>query len=484
MILVRLLLLPWWATPTRARWWIGGVLALIVLFFLGALGFAQASLQHNAFGVLITFNLVVWVALLPNAMVLARDARALRLPALERDAVLCLLVHALLLVVVPAFLIKVAGLSAVQTLLAIGICAALAMAYACLPAYFSIAIVFVFLLTKSSTHVFVAEVPHTAFTLWAGLVLLVLLLALAWGWRRALRGGYAANSMHAPMIFKFRMNAWKSLQAGNSERLRQRADWMRPQADLRRCGPAHRPLSLRVALGGLFLPQHWGSRLRNWTWIALWSSWVVLILCLQAWAQHPQHLGAMLRRIGLLAMLGWGVGFGATMVAVIGLLRLGRMWQNVNAELPLLALLPAMNRRGDLLQAMLLPMLRAQGLLLALSLVCVFALHLHPEALAFIVLAQCGAIAYFVAFALLIAGGRLPSRWIVFALAIVAFALINVSLFVPTLGDASMIGLPQGSLAEWLTGTWMALGLVLAWLGHRGWVGLRERPHPYLPSSL
>lgn len=484
MNIARLLLLPWWATPRRAAWWIGGILALIALAGIIAFGTGRATPDHDGFGVLVSFNVVVAVALLPNLMVLARDARALRLPALEHETVMSLIVYAVLLIVVPGMLISVPGLSAVQTVLAVGLCAALALAYACLPAYFSIFLVFGWIaINSSSKQLFIATAAKHAFTLWASFGLSVLVIALVWSWRRTVHGALAASSMQAPMVLKFRISAWDSLRTSSSALEHQRMDWLRPQPDLRRCGPNDRVRSLRIALGGLFLPQRWQSRVRNWLWIVLWSSIFVVMLGFQAWERHPQHLWAALSRVILFGILVWGIGFGSTLVALVALLRLRRLWQSPSAELPLLALLPGLSQPQDLARAMLIPPLFAQGVLLALSLTCALALHLHLEALAFTVITQAGAIGFFVAFALSIAAGRLPARWVVYAMTIVALVLANMSLFIPALSDASAIQVFANSLANWLIGGWVVLGIALAWLARRGWVCLHERPHPFLPSS-
>lgn len=483
MNLVRLLLLPWWATPRRARGWIGGILALIALIFLIAFVFGQMD-SDDSFGILVSFNVVAWVALLPNLMVLARNARALRLPAIERDAVRSLLVHALLLIVLPGMLVPITGLSAVQTTLAVALCAALAMAYASLPGYLALVIVFGWIFVNSiGKKLFVAVAARNAFTLWAACALAALLLAIVWSWRRVIRGNVATDMMQAPMILKFRMNAWSRSRAASIAQERQRPDWLRPQADLRHCSPENPPRSIRVALGGLFLPQRWQGHLRNWALLVLCGSFVVVVIGFQSWMRHPAHLGNVLWRIGLFATLAWGVGFGACLLAFLSVQRLFQLWQNVNGDLPLLALLPRVNGRPDLLRAILVPPLGSFGLLLVLSLACALALRLHAQGLAFVLLTQFGALGFFVAFALSILGGRFPPRWIAYLLGIAAFALVNVSLFAPAASDMTHGTIISGAFAPWLFGAWAGLALVLLWLGRRGWVGLHERPHPFLPNS-
>lgn len=479
----RLLLLPWWATSKTTRGLITALIGLLTLACVVAAMHVPRE-PHFLYGVCCVFNLVVWVLLMPNTMVLARDARMLRLPHLECDAVLSLIVYAIALVVMPGLAVTAPGLNTMQAILSLAIFAAAPMAYMCLPGYLSAFIIFGWLFSKHIEPAFAASIGQIDFTMWAVPMLLLLLLAIAWGWRRTVRGAIAAASYSAPMVLKLRTNAWKGQDKVDVAFIRQRPDWMRAQPDLSRCGPGYGQRSLRVAFGGLYLPQRWPSRLRTWGWAALWSSLFVVFDAVQVWSQHPQAGWELPWRAGLFSMLAWGVGFGATMVALVSLLRLTRIWQNVTGELSLLALLPGLRARRDLLRAMVLPPLHIQLALLALSLLCALALHLHTEALAFILVTQVGAFAFVVVFALLIAGGRLPKRWVIGALGCVAFVLLSASLFVPAMSDASTIKLPTGDAAMWLVCGWISLGAVLFWLGYRGWCGFVERPHPFLPNGI
>lgn len=479
----RLLLLPWWATPRTTRGLIGALIGLLTLACVVAAMHLPRE-PHFFYGVWCVFNLVVWVLLMPNTMVLARDARMLRLPLLERDAVLSLIVYAIALVVMPGLAVTAPGLNTMQTILSLAIFAAAPMAYMCLPGYLSASIIFGWLFFEHIKPAFATNVGQMDFTTWAVPTLLLLLLAITWGWRRTVRGAIASTSyFSAPLVLKLRMNVWKGHDKTDVAFIRQRPDWMRAQPDLSRCGPGYGQRSLRVAFGGLYLPQHWPSRLRTWSWAVLWSSLFVVFEAAQVWSQHPQAGWVLPWRVGLFSMLAWGVGFGATMVALVSLLRLSRIWQNVTGELSLLALLPELRARRDLLRAMVLPPLHIQLALLALSLLCALALHLHAEALAFILLTQVGAFAFVVVFALLIAGGSLPNRWVIGALGCAAFVLLSASLFVPAISDASTIQLPTGNAAMWLVCGWISLGVVLFWLGVRGWRGFAQRPHPFLPNS-
>jgi hypothetical protein len=348
-----------------------------------------------------------------------------------------------------------------------------------MPAYFSIVIVLAWMLFDRSDSGS-GSLFHLAFADWATPLLIAMVLAIAWSWRRTVRGAIAASSLHAPMMMKFRLSVWQNRDGTDSTLIRQQPGWLRARADLRQCGPRHPRESIRMVLGGLFMPQRWTSRLRIWAWIALWSGVFIAMSILQRWQQIHASNWAGLWHAGLLAMLAWSVGFGASMTALMALLRLGRLWQRVNADLSMLALLPGLDERRDLVGAALLPPLRGLAILLVISLACVLPMHLHAQALTFIVVTQLGVIAFVVAFTLLILGGKLPPLWVVVALGILGFVLLSISLFIPILGGKHLAG---GTFAIWLCAAWLALCAILAWLGWRGWHGFLRRPHPYMPNG-
>jgi hypothetical protein len=91
--------------------------------------------------------------------------------------------------------------------------------------------------------------------------------------------------------------------------------------------------------------------------------------------------------------------------------------------------------------------------------------------------------AMLVAFALITLGGvRIGGGW-QFALAIYGYLLINISvvLALPLFSDQPLIHDPDIAFAAAIA--WAALFAPLLRLAQRGWRGLRQRPHPFLPNA-
>jgi hypothetical protein len=318
-----------------------------------------------------------------------------------------------------------------------------------------------------------------------------LLLAIAWSWRRVLHNAVSASSYNAPMILKFRNNAWNNRSAGignngGSAMIRQRPNWMLSQPDLRRCGPEYPQHSLRLAMGGMFMPLTVTSRLRQCAFFVLPSLLFVAVMMLLSLQNHHGDGALSLWKAGGFAALVWGGGFGASMLAFACLMQLAMRWRSANAELPLLTLLPGLpaGERGKhaLLRAILIPALRWQLALWLVLLCCMIGLHLSKSSVVFLLLTPLGAMGFTIAFVLLIVGGKLPRPWASTALGIFGCVLINVSLFIPALNDTSTMRIGGGSLLELLAAAWIVLGSVLLWLGYRGWNGVVQRRHLFLPS--
>ena len=60
---------------------------------------------------------------------------------------------------------------------------------------------------------------------------------------------------------------------------------------------------------------------------------------------------------------------------------------------------------------------------------------------------------------------------------------INITIAVPLLHDDGPIVLGNVG-AGWLAAGWAAVTVALFWLGRRGWRGLQQRPHPFLPNGF
>lgn len=201
--------------------------------------------------------------------------------------------------------------------------------------------------------------------------------------------------------------------------------------------------------------------------------------------RHPVETWQGLWHDGALLTLIMVGAFGGMTLALVSLAQLWQRWSKVNAELPLLALLPGLGRnvKSHLLAASLRPPLRMQSLLLAFLLALALSLHLSIQTMMFVLLGQLGAAAFMAAFSLLIIGGCLPGRWSIGGVGLFGCILICISLFVPILSDPARITLGTLSLRTVLLAGWLVLSLILVRLARRGWHGLQQRPHPFLPTS-
>src|SRR6185312_6520291 len=307
----------------------------------------------------------------------------------------------------------------------------------------------------------------------AGALLLMIVLC----WHRLL---HVANPYESgwtqPMVMQFRFasrragwNPWTGFGGGihgvdSTQRIRRRPSWLQPVADLRDCGPGHPVRSLRIALGGLLMPLTMTAHLRQFAFVIVPSLLFVVLMTLQG--VHRHGVAALLTawHDGGLIMLIWFGAFGSMM----------------------LALLPGLDGsaqvKRDLLHAILLQPMRVLALLLLVLLMLTASLHLSARASLFVLLGQLGSIGFMVAFTLTIIGGRPLGPWATGALAIFGCILINVSLFVPTLSDPGQMKLGGGTLPDLFVVGWVVLAVALPWLGRRGWRGLMQRPHPFLPN--
>jgi hypothetical protein len=87
-----------------------------------------------------------------------------------------------------------------------------------------------------------------------------------------------------------------------------------------------------------------------------------------------------------------------------------------------------------------------------------------------------------VAFTLMIVGGRPLPAWGTGILCTLCFLQMSLALSWLLL-DRNAFERAHGIPAALLGVSWIAVLPVLAWLGRRGWHGLRQRPHPFLSNG-
>ncbi|MHB1273399.1 MAG: hypothetical protein ACYCZD_11650 [Rhodanobacter sp.] len=175
------------------------------------------------------------------------------------------------------------------------------------------------------------------------------------------------------------------------------------------------------------------------------------------------------------------------LVLVLGVVELLTLrWSRVNAELPMLGLLPGLGQTGEIKRMLLRTAIKRPAS--QLGVLCVVGLivaaHLHagrPVELAMLMIAL-ACLGYLVAMALSIFGGRPLPGFGKALLMIGMFVLLSLTVLLPMLWHdwAELFVVRAG---DTLGAAWFALALFLLWFGHRGWRGLRQRPHPFLPNG-
>ena len=493
MRLWRLLALPWCALSQTARGVVAMLAGITLLLALlgGVYGYHHTSdWSRRAADGMALLNAVAWAGLLSQTLLLARDAHRLRFPALEREVVISLGLYALLTMVLPALWVGLLDGHVLMSLMSAALGAGVGMAYAILPGYLSILITLTVLLWPGLG---LPGPTQPGFTVLAGACAVLLWLLITWRWHVVVRNEQAMQGNGAPTILKLRSNLLYGRMGfggvGNEARLiRQRPNWLQPGVNLRGSGPGNPQRSLRVALGGWAMPQTPVSHLRQGAFVLLSIGLVVLLLTLQMSTDDSHEAWQTLLRSEVINALTWYGALSGVLMAIIGASRLRHRWGKSNTELPLLALLPGLGDaaqvRRALLRASLLPCLAMQSLLLLASLSLASWSHLGVQGDLLLLLSQLGGMGLTFALALEVLGGvRLQVGWLT-ALVVSSYLwiVINIGIAVPPFHRGAPIVLGNVG-AGWLAAGWAAFTVALLWRGRRGWRGLQQRPHPFLPNG-
>jgi hypothetical protein len=442
-----------------------------------------------------------WILFVSKALSLAIDARQLRLPDIQRGIFAGLLLLALVTIALPAIVFGLCGGDGGMLAVLLALAALVGSAYMLLPR----ALVIVACISPSLLHSFWRQLrlpglhdPHLTRMAW--LVVSVLLMVLSRCWRRQLRlENPYSQGFTMPMALHFqygRMRARRNIHAGVADDAAQNRPWsilwrpgwlwLQPQPGMRRLGPDHPVNSLRMMLGGLFTPLSAIGWLQMLTGLLIVSVSMALGLTLlftsgqHSYPTNPLNEGAT-------ALVDWFGALCGLMITLMAISLLRHRWTRMNAELSLLALLPNLDRgralRHNLLLATLLPPLSCHAVLLLLMLAAALALHYSGTSMLFIALTQFLSAGTLVVSTLCLLGGRSMAVRGMQALLVTVCFLITISPLVPMLIGTNTHPWRTSDLALLSFGLlWLLLASVLYWLGHRGWRGLLQRPHPFLPT--
>lgn len=479
-----------WRSSHRSLRWLSAVVFVVCCTAALLIGWLEG--QHKGWMGAIAiygFGLVyLWAFFLSTTLLLAIDMRQLRVPGVQWQIVRGLLSYGLLSIGVPAGMAAVVGLPAWNVAVLLGVVGAGGLLFALMPRFVAVIVGLMPSLLMAIWRRFsLPGMDDPRFAHWALFVLLLLLVAVILRWRQLLLAGPNTSlGWSTPMVIQFRNGNWGQWNnIGDSQQLRQLPDWLRPTPDLHDAGPANPRKALRVALGGWYMPQTMRSMLMQWTFAALCMTvpGVGSILLSRMGHSDGQMVmiatrGAILGALGSLSLIA------APMISLLTMVWITRRWQRVNAELPLLALLPGLGQpaaaKRSLVQAALRMPLALHGLLVMLVLLVMVFWQGHAQMLGFMLLAQLGAATVTAAFVMNLLGGRALKTLANSVTLILVFVLTLLSLILPSMALGQH---PVAWAAPWLPAlllAWLLLAAAMLWLSRRGWRNLQVLPHAFL----
>jgi hypothetical protein len=487
-----ILLAPWRATHRAMAWLSLGVLALCVAIAAGVAIFGDSDhVLWAAVGLYSAALVYLWAFFLSGTALLAIDARWLCIPGMQRTAVLAVGVYALLSLL-PTLLLALLGGGDVSAMLLVStLCVLSGLSFALLPRYIAACMGFLpALYNMLNKEVHLPAPGDPRFVPW-GLCAAAALLAIC------IRRWYVVVStspqqqlgMSGAMVLQYRRSQWSGWggMSGmcSTQQVRQRPDWMQARPDLRHVGPQQPGNALRVALGGWYLPR---TLLGHVLGVAppLLAVAAVGAVMLLIFSQKQALTTALLWPLTAL-IVGWICMYGSMGLVFVTVMLVQQRWRKANSELSLLALLPGLGNAQASKRDMLRVTLRRPLLVQALALLVLIGMAVigHPtgSTLLMLVAGQLGCTAALIACVLAILGGRPLPGWIMLLLAIVISGLIGANSFLPS----SMIGRhpwePGTLFTDIVLGGWLLVGLALAWIARRGWMGWRARPHAFMPNG-
>lgn len=484
---LRLLGLPWMAWSKDARQRIGvlsvAIIALVALVMAATHQHGVAPSLHTIH-LLALLNGLLWAFALSQTMLLAREAHRLRLPELIRLAHASMMLYAAITIILPALLLTWLGANGVIALVELALGAGIGLGYAALPAWLGICTWLAFIVPENTLVRWLPMPTHSipSFLAWATPTALVLWLLIVIFWLRAIRHEDGLRGINKPILFSWRTKSWYGRDnlnpAMESLRLRRRVRWWHPVVDLRSSGPSHVVASLRVALGGWAMPLTSTSRLRQIVvWIAVLGLGIAFAII---------TLGGNQQQGGNLYMA-WMYAIVAGPLLAEGHARLlQRRWNRVNAELPLLALLPGLGSRTpvkhDLLRACLLPTFTLQCVAAAAVFIAAAWCHLPITGWVELLLAQLLGMGLLAALTLsTLSGHPIVDSWSHKALLIGFLIATGVGMAVISTTPSSSTAMLATLLV--LAIFWSFLFVPLVLVAVDGWRRFQHRPHPFLANQ-
>jgi hypothetical protein len=493
MNLASILITPWRSARAPVRWVMCAFLFACVVAAMGMLVFMKdrndaISSATNALG----FGMIyVWAFFLSHTLLLALDARDLRIPRLNGTITVSLVVYAIVCIALPTLALAMFGAPMAGTAVIMALCVLGGLLFAWLPRYFSVTAAFVPMLMIRGRQMFDIPGPtRPEFMSWALPLAIVLLLALLFRLRQLMRTrGMLEQGMRSPMVMQFRRcgtSGWGTIGgAFSNEALSRQPAWMQARADLRKVGP-HTPLpAIRVALGGFYMPKTWQGVLLTMAQFSvglLIIGFIVTMISLE----HRISFYTALTTVGL-PITACGATFGTAAISVATIARFTQRWRKTNTELPLLALMPGLGDAGKMKREFLrVSLTRPMAWQAGFTVVLIagsFYMHVGTAVTLAIAAAQLGCMAVLPAILLRVLGGQPVRSWRFAAGTTLMFLLLNANCVLPILAKDIRLHPNIDYIALAIAALWVMIGLVVVYLGRAGWLSLRERPHAFLANS-
>ncbi len=465
------LMTPWQATPRFLR--LGLLLVVAACLLHGARIVTSPGLtaQWPTFVFYYGGALgAVWALVLSRFVLVARDRIQLLLPGNRFLMPASITFHGLCGLAPAIALGLVAHASLTATALILLVCMAGGLTVALLPAY--VAAVAGFLpLIGASLSGYMRH--HTLTATQADVMLLVALGVLGsicmLRWRAVSHSDPSGSrpAQAALILVIQRQTGWRGATAG--------------YVSLKHAGPASMSRALHIALGGLYLPMRPAGHVRRWLPMGLLILLMAVLVKMASGADLP-----MLMSPANMALAVCYAALVLTVASTFGVVRVVQQrWRKQNAELALLALLPGLGtpeaaRRKVLRACLAGPLTLHAAILAAVWLAAALAaMPTMTVILISVVIPGCSVI--MVGSVLATLGGRRLPDWAMVTLMLVFLALTNACLL-PVAVSHPAGAVSTAYLAVPLAG-WVLLGVVMLWLGFRGWTGFQKRPHVFLPDD-
>ena len=483
---------PWRSARAAVRWVMCGffVLCLIPATIILIFGKDRAGAIYDVLGALGFGMVYVWAFFISHTLLLAMDARDLRIPRLSRTIVQSLLFYGALCVVVPSVVLGLLGGNALAIAVVMGLCVLGGLLFAWLPRYFATPIgLLPAVMIGVRRMVDIPGPSRPEFMTWALPLLLVLAVLIVYRWRQLLRTrGLLEQGMRSPMVMQFRRfgdGSWGTFgTAFSKESLSQQPAWMLAKADLHGVGPQTPLRAMRVALGGFYMPKTWRGRLlvfAQYGFVLLALAVVVVMTGIQSKSGFLQTMTHV-----ALPIIAMGATYCTGLISIVTTARFSQRWRKTNTELPLLALMPglgdAAKAKREILRASLTLPIRWQIALTAAMVIAAVLLHVDAVVIVCVAMAQLCCAALLPAILLRVIAGRPLKDWVLAVGTIAMFLLLNGNTVLPMLAKDAKLQAGVDLAALIITAVWVVAGLAILYIGRSGWQALKLRPHAFLAN--